>query len=375
VSNPFRYGEEVSGALFAGRSRELDVLVGRMSDGINVTVEAPRRYGKSSLMRVAVEQLAAQARDPWVVAVNLMRSSFPGQLASDLMQGVYRASCRGRRAKYRAEDFAKRFRVRPVVEIDPSGAPRLSMHPGTADPPKELRSVLEDTYHELAAAPGPSVLVLDEFQESTRLDPGLPQLLKALADAHGASVSLVLAGSHRHLMEMLTGGVGAPLHKMSEPLALGPVDHEEMVRFVRSRMAHGGRAITAEVADRIVTLCEPAPHDIQRLAYEAYRTGEPDAALSDTDVAVAMRESAYRTSAEYAGRIEALASGQRTLLSMLAEQPLTQPTSRDVVRHSGLANGSSVARALSLMAQRELVVQRDGAWRVSDPFLAEWLRR
>jgi hypothetical protein len=60
------------------------------------------------------------------------------------------------------------------------------------------------------AKQGPACLILDEFQASADLSPRLPALLKALSDEH-PTVSLVLAGSRRHLMESLVLAKGAPL--------------------------------------------------------------------------------------------------------------------------------------------------------------------
>jgi len=48
--NPFRYGSPVTGANFTGRTVERQALVSGMSDGLNVSLVSPRRYGKTSLL-------------------------------------------------------------------------------------------------------------------------------------------------------------------------------------------------------------------------------------------------------------------------------------------------------------------------------------
>jgi len=51
--NPFDYGGPVSGDHFAGPTREVAVVVSRLTDHVGVVVTAPRRYGKSSLVKQA----------------------------------------------------------------------------------------------------------------------------------------------------------------------------------------------------------------------------------------------------------------------------------------------------------------------------------
>jgi len=48
--NPFRYGSPVTGANFTGRTVERQALVSGISDGLNVSLVSPRRYGKTSLL-------------------------------------------------------------------------------------------------------------------------------------------------------------------------------------------------------------------------------------------------------------------------------------------------------------------------------------
>jgi hypothetical protein len=373
--NPFRYGDVVSGDLFAGRQEEVRVLVGRIEAGINVTVEGPRRYGKSSLIKEATRMIAASGDDLMVVQANLMMAATPAQLAADLLTAAHRSMSRLQRGAADVGQFLRRFKVSPSVTFADDGRPTFTISPtGDARSPVELRAVMEGCFEVLSShRSGPAVLVLDEFQQCMDIEPGLPHLLKALADAHG-SVSLVLAGSHRHLMTTLTGSVGAPLHKMTEPLPLGPVDRTQMTEFVVTRMTAAGRWVEEGAAEAIVDHAAPAPNDIQRLAWTVFdrsaSSGRVEVGLVDT----AMSEAAIRTSAQYRDRIESLPLSQHSLLRMAASGPIRAPSSAAVVRQSGLANGTSVLKAIKAMDEKELLVRRDGAWIPADPFLARWIR-
>src|ERR1035437_2595603 len=55
--NPFSYGTIVRGDYFYDRKEECDRIVTTLSGGNNLVLFAPRRYGKTSLVFRAIEQL------------------------------------------------------------------------------------------------------------------------------------------------------------------------------------------------------------------------------------------------------------------------------------------------------------------------------
>jgi hypothetical protein len=371
VPNPFHYGTPVAGAQFAGRQQELRALTSRMTDGINVVVVSPRRYGKTSLLTKAAAELTRSGAA--VVQVNVLRCRDLPTFAAQLLTHAYRARHGGwHRLKHGVPDFLRRFRVVPAVAFDDAGRPRFTFAPtltaGDAD------TVIADVYALLGelSERGPAVLVLDEFQAITDLGTHLPGLLKALADEH-PRVSLVVAGSKKHLMERLVITADAPLYGTAEHLALDVLPAEVMAAFLVRRSRAGGKDMQRSVADRVVALAGPVPNDIQHLAYEVFDAA--GAVVLDKDVDAGLRLAVEHEAGLHADRYEALAPGQRRVLAQLALEPAEQPLAAAFVREVRLANSSSVRKALEALVADELVVARGGRYEVADPFLAAWLRQ
>jgi hypothetical protein len=233
--------------------------------------------------------------------------------------------------------------------------------------------VLADIYRLLAeeSEHRPAALVLDEFQAITRHGASLPDVFKALADEH-PGVSLVLAGSKRHLMEDLVIRDRAPLFGMAQRLALGPIPTTEMTVFLRERAASGGRTLDDGAAVRLLELAGPVPNDIQHLAFEAYEAGGDriDIAAIDRGMARAVAHD----SVLFAENLARLSPGQGRVLAAIANAPPDEPYSAAFARSVGLASGSSVRKALQPLLQNEDVVDRAGQLVVADPFFAAWLR-
>ena len=55
--NPFSYGTVVKGPFFYARKEECRRIVSTLSGGNNLVLFAPRRYGKTSLVFRAIEEL------------------------------------------------------------------------------------------------------------------------------------------------------------------------------------------------------------------------------------------------------------------------------------------------------------------------------
>ena len=128
--NPFNFGDLALDEGFTDRERELRELAADIRNGQNVVVFAPRRYGKTSLVWRATQELVR--RDEVLVAqVDLMRTATKEQLAAKLALQHYAACDKGQ-----AEGEVKKGPARPLVESEqaPTGSALVA---ASALPPPE----------------------------------------------------------------------------------------------------------------------------------------------------------------------------------------------------------------------------------------------
>lgn len=369
MPNPYHYGSPVTGDQFAGRHTELRALRDRMRDGINVVVVSPRRYGKTSLLNRAAEHAANGGAA--VASVTAMGVADMASFAAQLLARVYHVKgARWHRTKHAVPEFLTRIRVTPTVTFD-GDRPVFGLTPslGVAD----LDSVIADSYELLAelSERKPAVLVIDEFQDVLNLAEHLPALFKSLADRHPA-VSLVVAGSKRHVMHQLTLDATGPLYGMATTLALSAIPAAEMSDFLIRRANAGNKELAVGVADRIVELAGPVPNDIQYLAYEAY--GAAGRRITARDVETGLQLAVEHEADFNAWRFDALSAGQRRVLTQLARQPTAQPYSDDFRRATNVRSPGALRNALHPLLDQDLVASVDDTYRVTSPFFAAWLR-
>src|SRR5436309_12869947 len=171
-SNPFRFGRVVSGGACADSEAELLVLERELRGGQNILIEAPRRFGKTSLILEVKRRL--QAAGIPVAYLDCMLVPSRARLADRLASAYLDAF---KTPAQRAEDWVvqhlKAFRVRPTLTLDSEGHASLSFEAGSAGTPN-LDALLEPIFQEPAviAREGKKkrvVVILDEFQDLMEL--------------------------------------------------------------------------------------------------------------------------------------------------------------------------------------------------------------
>ena len=368
MATPFRFAAPVDGDYFAGRRRELKDLADHVAGHVNVAVTAPRRFGKTSLINEMCRRAAR--RGSTVVRVDAMVANDDlGVFASRLVSAVYAGGGPWRKTKDALASFLGSFnQFQPTVSIGSDGPSFSFSATATAHDPA---AVLDRAYDLLAGGSNP-VLVIDEFQELTRMPGNVPGLFKALADAH-PDVALVIAGSKEHMMRRLTADSRGALYGMMYQLSLQPIPAAEMGDYVERRFNVGGKPITRELADHIVELAGPVPNDIQHLGYDVFAAVESSRATSGDDVTAGMQAAVEQAGGRFIDTFATMTGNQRRLLTALAATPTASPQAAQFVRRVGYANPSGVARGLASLHDSDLIALRDGQWQVVDPFLRRWL--
>ena len=378
-TRPFRFGEIVEGEYFIGRQAELQALKADLRLGQNVVLTSPRRFGKTSLVLRAVDEL--RQGGALVAYVDLLRAPSKERLASQLAAALYSGlESPFDRALSRVATFFQRLRIRPKPTLNPDGSVSFEFGAGMAEDNREA----EDTLEQLLQLPAevarerrrPVVLVLDEFQEIVELDPKLPRLLRSVFQAQGDVAHLFL-GSRQHLLRKVFANRGEPLYRLAKPMTLGPIPPDVFIPFVRERFATSHSQITAEAAAHLVATTQGHPNDTQELGYFAwsFSLGEGRAA----SVGVVDRAVEAVIDAEAARFIEvweSLTAPQRLVLLAVAREPGVGLYRADTRRRNGLGAPASVQRAVARLRDREVIeAVSTGAYQVPDVFFRRWLVR
>jgi hypothetical protein len=373
-ANPFRFGALALDEAFADRRVELAELTADALAGQDVVLFAPRRFGKSSLVWRASQELMAQKA--LVAQVDLMTTPTLGRLAEKLAQSILEDVASGLfRARERLRIF-QGLRVTPTISVDPDdGSMSFSFSAGA--PSSDISATLE----RLLELPGQLagdrnrrvVLVLDEFQEVVDIDPGLPRLMRSVFQRQ-PEVSHIYLGSKRHTMERIFNDENEPFWRSAKRTELGVIDPENFRPFIVKRFAATGKEIDEAALGLVLEITRGHPYATQELCYFLWQRTEAGLTASLDEVRDALADVLRSEDAHFTSVWDAASSIQRVLLQALAAEP-GHPFAGEYRRRHGLPPASSVQRALQAVERAELVKRVAGRASISEPFLAQWLKR
>jgi len=372
ATNPFRFGDLAFDESFTDREDELASLASDLRNGQNVALVAPRRYGKTSLLRRVAQTLVGEG--VLVAEVDLMKTPTKEKLAGKLARAIHDDVAS---PLYRARERLRVFsglRITPTITIDPTdGTPTFSF--SATHRREDLDATLERLLElpaQLAAERGRNVaIVFDEFQEVTEIDPRLPALMRAVFQEQ-PHVAHVYAGSRRDMMHRLFTDANEPFFRSAKVMELGRIEPALFAAFVEEQFERTDRSLADGVAARLVAITRGHPYGTQELAYALWELVPEGFSASPDDLARAIEAVVRSENAHFTLAWDGASRTQRLVLQALAAEPGRVYGADYRARHD-LPAASSVQRAVEQLVADELVERGDAGFEIAEPFLREWV--
>ena len=376
--NPFVYGEIVPREAFVGRATELERLVADLADGQKVFLISPRRYGKSSLIRMALNILARRG----ALTVEVTISSYSSYLA--FLEGYARALAALETRWQRARDWLTDAlsSTRPEVRYEPedAGLGRVAV----AFPLVRTERDVNRLANEIFALPGrvaaergrPVVVALDEFQAVGGFNGGSVEHALRAAAQQQRQVGYVFAGSEPTLMDRMISP-RRPFYKAGPVMRLDKIPADVFAEFVEMRFARSGIKPEPGLGAAVVDLAGNLPYDVQRLAHETWddvrAAGGRRAGLD------ALHATLARLLAEQDTMFESLwqrlTLAQRAVLRAAVLQGGQGLLSAETRARHRLGAPSSIQASLAALMKHDLLLKEGPHYVVVDSLLREWVAR
>jgi hypothetical protein len=377
-ANPFVYGELVSATAFADREVERERLVHDLADGQKVFLISPRRYGKSSLIRDAMRQLA-ERRFLTIEITVAASSSYVGFLEAYAGALAAADTPAGRLRRWAAELFPT---LRPEVHLDASarGNTALSLAFPSIRTSRDVARLAAEVFAlpaRIAAARKQRLAIaLDEFQAITTFDGGTVEHALRAAVQQQRTVGYVFAGSEPSLMErMLTSK--RPFYKAGPVMRLDKIDPQAFSAFIEERFVATGVSVEPGLGDAIIDLAANVPYDVQRLAHETWddvRQGRRKTVVFD-DLHRTLSRLLGEQQTVFEEAWQRLTLAQRAVLRAVVLENGRELLSADVRARYRLPGASSVQTALAALGKQDIVQKVSGRYLVSDSLYREWVAR
>jgi uncharacterized protein len=376
TTNPFRYGDLALDDAFTDRMDELAELKADMRNGQNVVVFAPRRYGKSSLIRRATHELIT-THSVLIAQVDLMKTPTKERLAEKLADSIYEdIASTIFKVREKALGVFRGLRIAPMVTLHQDGSLGFSFQAGIA--PADLDATLEHLL-QLPATLGADrhrrvALVFDEFQEIVNIDRKLLPLMRSVLQEQ-PEVSHVYLGSKRHMMEQIFSDANEPFWRSARQMELGVIPPRAFTDFLRTRFEGTGRRIEEMVIELVLQTTHSHPYGTQELAYALWEVTPRGRTANRARYDEALARVLRSENAHFSRIWERAPKAQRVTLEALAREPAQPPLAAAYRARHNLPGTSTVQRALEALVDDELAQRSGDGYRIAEPFLADWIVR
>jgi hypothetical protein len=364
--NPFVYSRPVSPEDVLDRDGETRELLQKAVGGHYVRLYAPRKYGKTSLLKRA---LADGERQEGLIPI--LVDLYRVLSIADVTIRFERAYARQLKGPIRAkvEELLQRtglglslgaHGISARIQVDPRAEPLAALH-ALLDLPTRLEQ----------SGGFRAFIALDEFQDIVKI-PDLDGLLRSHIQHQGEVASYVFAGSEPGLMKQLFEHKDRPLYGSAVPMRLGRLADPDIADYVADRFTASRRA----VGETIGPLLDTAQGHPQRAIMLAHHLWEQVPA-GETGTLEHWERAHATALAELRPEFDALWRGYQSTVA--------QKTLRSIVAGGGSAYRTAVLAGLDLeksaasSAVERLLESADieeaggRKYRIVDPLYAEWI--
>ena len=364
--SPFTYQHPVAPDDLIDREAELAELVDLADGGQYARLTAPRRYGKTTILR----RLAAEAEA--TLAMTTISVDFSRVMsvidAAIRIEAAYRAATDGP-VKGAVRDLLRTWNI--GLSLGAGGlAAQLQADPKT-DPLPALHRLLDLPQEVFARTDRRCLVVFDEVQDMLKIG-GLDGILRSHIQHHGAAASYVFSGSEPGMMEVLFGDRERPLFGQAHPVALGPLPPDALADYIEERFRRTGRE-AGEALDALLELAEGHPQRAMLLAHYLWQRTPVQSTATISTWVEALDAAVGPLGDGFDRFLDTLPKGEQRVLLALAIAPQGR-YSNYVQNRFGLAPGSARDALKALIARGE-VIGGTKEPRMTDPLLRWWLRR
>jgi len=368
-NNPFLISGYFSPQFFCDRAQETETMLKALHNGRNITLTAPRRMGKTGLIKNVFYKL--QEQQPDIVTIYL--DIYPTQNLGDFIR-LFANTVLGcldtipQKAIGRVSQFIKS--CRPVFTFDElTGIPKFTIDIAPLSEEKTLKEVFEY----LQSSDKRCYIAIDEFQQIAGYpEKGIEALLRSYIQFI-PNINFIFAGSKQHVMQEMFLSAKRPFYQSTQLLSIDSIDKTEYYQFASDFFVQQGRIFDKQTFDYLYDEFGGHTWYIQVLLNRLYGYNQQiDNQLVNYAIDEVVAESTYT----YEHLLTAYPLSNAKLLKAIAKSKCVKEiNSGDFISGYKLKAASSVNSALKNLINKELVYKTQDGYVVYDHFMEIWLRQ
>ncbi|MDR1518231.1 MAG: ATP-binding protein [Dysgonamonadaceae bacterium] len=266
IANPFTYGIAVKNKNFFDRTNECQRIIDTLSSGNNLVLYAPRRFGKTSLVMRAIEELENKG---FVCIYFDMMRAFSVETFVDFYSKAIAAKQSSLQNFFRI--FSETVKsIRPVLSTNELGIPEFSIDfTRSVIDVNNLVEILE-LPQKIANGKKKILVFFDEFQEIEKFEKfNFEKILRSVVQQQ-TNVNYLFLGSKTHILKNMFGNKNRAFYESASQMTIGYLPEDETITFLQNNFAKKEICLSEKTAKYLIDKAAKIPHYIQLLAAELW---------------------------------------------------------------------------------------------------------
>lgn len=370
IVNPFITTGYAGAKYFCDREQETADLTRLLTNGNNVALISPRRYGKTNLIRHCFAQpIISDTYYTFLIDIYSTKSlaDMVHRLGLSILETL---KPQGRKAW---EKFvAVLASVKQGITYDAWGNPSWTMSIGDIATPT---TTLEEIFKYLEQADKPCIVAIDEFQQITnygdeRIEATLRTYVQYCTNTH-----FIFSGSQRHLMGQMFTSPARPFYQSVTIYNLPLLPENKYTEFCMQLYKEWDRNVDSAVPHELYQRFEGITYYMQRVMNELFARTPVQGTCTTKDIDTAITYIIRVSAPTYEDLMYQLPEKQSLVIRAIAKEGKAQKlTSGAFIKKHGLLSASSVKSAVPALLEKGLITNEKGIYQVYDKFFEIWMK-
>lgn len=368
--SPFQYGSLVEKDNFIDRTEDRALLKQLLMSGIHVMLISPRRWGKSSLVKMVTDELADENENVRICRIDAFsindETEFYRTFASRVMSC---AASRFERGLKEMKKFLTGVVPQLVIKDDLTDFLTFDLR---FEPQERDKLEILALPEKIAKDKNLRIIVcIDEFQQLARI-PQYSDMEGKMRSVwqHQHNVSYCLYGSKRHMMTDIFNDSSKPFYRFGQVIWLKKIEQEYWVKFIVEAFAKTGKGISLKMAEHICHVTQCHSWYVQQLCFFVWNATNNE--VTDEIFATALQRLIDTNSPMFQNDMELLTPSQKAMLRAINDgvKQLASVKSNQIYH---LGNANTIARNKRILQDKDIIEHDGDHFIFVDPIFKLWL--
>jgi AAA+ ATPase superfamily predicted ATPase len=368
--NPFSYGTVVRGDFFYDHKEEGDRIVSTLSNGNNMVLFAPRRYGKTSLVFWVIDQLEALGFT--CVYFDFLPVYSIETFVSLYINAIEKKQNNLQRLVQVITNAVKS--IRPKLTFDSVGNPEFSVDFTESQVSIQTLSDVLDLPEKLGQSGKKTIVIFDEFQEITKLNKyGFESLLRSKIQQQ-QQVNYMFLGSRTHLLSDMFNNKNRAFYNSASHMQLGMLPHTDTIAYLKTKFSLSGIKIELTEALYLIEQAGDIPYYIQLLAAEIWQYLITAQTMVTSEIIDTCARQIITLKQDYYHELFDRQSVMQKKLLIALIHSGDNIFSAQYTKQYRLSAASTTQKSVLVLMDSGIIDKTDNSYFISDPFFKRFLQ-